>query len=153
MPLQHAGHGPHAAPRAVHHQPGACARYGPSYDLRLPRDAAVVQCTSARGTPYGQDRRGQPGWRLVLTLLDCEWSPQQIVGTLRRVFHNLRHRQMPHETIYTANYAQPQGNAVNSSPASARAVIFCQNKSDSRSHNLLKREERSFKINSLQFNN
>jgi IS30 family transposase len=48
-------------------------------------------------------------WRVVLTLLDWKWSPQQIAATLRRVFPNEPQRHVSHETIYTAIYAQPRG--------------------------------------------
>src|SRR5512135_17707 len=45
-------------------------------------------------------------WRVVLTLLDWKWSPQQIAATLKRVFPNEPARHVSHETIYTAIYAQ-----------------------------------------------
>jgi len=48
-------------------------------------------------------------WGIVLTLLDWKWSPQQIAGTLKRVFANEPRRHVSHETIYTAIYAQPRG--------------------------------------------
>ena len=48
-------------------------------------------------------------WLRVLTLLDWRWSPQQISGTLKRVFANDPTRHVSHETIYTAIYAQPRG--------------------------------------------
>ena len=48
-------------------------------------------------------------WGMVLTLLDWKWSPQQIAGTLKRVFPNEPRRHVSHETIYTAIYAQPRG--------------------------------------------
>ena len=47
------------------------------------------------------------GWQVVLTLLDWRWSPQQIAGTLKRVFPNEPERHVSHETIYNAIYAQP----------------------------------------------
>ena len=49
------------------------------------------------------------GWGVVLTLLDWRWSPQQIAGTLKRVFPNEPERHVSHETIYNAIYAQPRG--------------------------------------------
>ena len=48
-------------------------------------------------------------WRVVLTLLDWKWSPQQIAATLKRVFPDEPERHVSHETIYTAIYAQPRG--------------------------------------------
>lgn len=48
-------------------------------------------------------------WPAVVTLLHWRWSPEQIAVTLRRTFPNERQRQVSHETIYTAVYAQPYG--------------------------------------------
>ena len=48
-------------------------------------------------------------WSVVVTLLDWRWSPQEIAGTLKRVFPNEPERHVSHETIYTAIYAQPRG--------------------------------------------
>ena len=48
-------------------------------------------------------------WGVVLTLLDWKYSPQQIAGTLKRVFPDDPRRQVSHETIYTAIYAHPRG--------------------------------------------
>jgi IS30 family transposase len=48
-------------------------------------------------------------WIRVLTLLNWRWSPQQIAGTLKRVYPNQSHRHVSHETIYTAIYALPRG--------------------------------------------
>jgi len=52
---------------------------------------------------------GGVSWAAVLTLLDWKWSPQQIAGTLKRVFPDEPERHVSHETIYTAIYAQPRG--------------------------------------------
>ena len=48
-------------------------------------------------------------WRVVLTLLEWKWSPQQISGTLKRMYRTDPTQQVSHETIYTAIYAQPRG--------------------------------------------
>jgi IS30 family transposase len=48
-------------------------------------------------------------WSVVVTLLDWKWSPQEIAGTLKRVFPNEPERHVSHETIYTAIHAQPRG--------------------------------------------
>ncbi|MGF6609270.1 IS30 family transposase [Paraburkholderia sp. WSM4175] len=45
--------------------------------------------------------------RIVLTLLEWKWSPQQISGTLKRMYPTDPTQQVSHETIYTAIYAQP----------------------------------------------
>jgi transposase, IS30 family len=48
-------------------------------------------------------------WGVVLTLLEWKWSPQQIAATLKRVWPDDPSKQVSHETIYTAIYAQPRG--------------------------------------------
>jgi IS30 family transposase len=48
-------------------------------------------------------------WRIVLTLLEWKWSPQQISGTLKRMYPTDSTQHVSHETIYTAIYAQPRG--------------------------------------------
>jgi IS30 family transposase len=48
-------------------------------------------------------------WSVVLTLLEWKWSPQQISGTLKRMWPNDPTLHVSHETIYTAIYAQPRG--------------------------------------------
>jgi IS30 family transposase len=48
-------------------------------------------------------------WRVVLTLLEWKWSPQQISGTLKRMYPTDSTQHVSHETIYTAIYAQPRG--------------------------------------------
>ncbi len=48
-------------------------------------------------------------WAVVLELLKCKWSPQQIAATLGRVFPDEPEFHVSHETIYTAIYAQPRG--------------------------------------------
>jgi IS30 family transposase len=68
-----------------------------------------VPRTPTRCTPRGQARLDSLAWGLVLTLLDWKWSPQQIAGTLKRVFPNEPRRHVSHETIYTAIYALARG--------------------------------------------
>jgi IS30 family transposase len=63
-------------------------------------------------------------WLRVLTLLDWRWSPQQISGTLKRVFPNDPTHHVSHETIYTAIYAQPRGEL-------RRQLIACLRRSHS----------------------
>jgi IS30 family transposase len=48
-------------------------------------------------------------WRVVTTLLQWRWSPQQIAATLKRVFPQQQERHVSHETIYTTIYAHPKG--------------------------------------------
>lgn len=52
---------------------------------------------------------GSINWSVVTTLLHWKWSPEQIAGTLKRVFPGQRERHVSHETIYTAIYAHPKG--------------------------------------------
>jgi len=47
--------------------------------------------------------------RIVLSLLSWKWSPQQISGTLKRLWPEDPSMHVSHETIYTAIYAQPRG--------------------------------------------
>src|SRR5260370_2093676 len=48
-------------------------------------------------------------WRVVLTLLEWKWSPQQISGTLKRMSPNDPTQHFSHQPIYPAIYAQPRG--------------------------------------------
>ena len=62
---------------------------------------------AARPCPKLHPQSGS--WRVVLTLLEWKWSPQQISGTLKRMWPNDPTQHVSHETIYTAIYAQPRG--------------------------------------------
>ena len=73
----------------------------PAHALSIERRAAARR--PAKLHPHGV------AWRVVLTLLDWKWSPQQISGTLKRMWPNDSTQQVSHETIYTAIYAQPRG--------------------------------------------
>ncbi|AJT48730.1 transposase [Burkholderia thailandensis] len=42
-------------------------------------------------------------------LCERQWSPQEIAGTLKRVFPDDPSLHVSHETIYNAIYAQPRG--------------------------------------------
>src|SRR5258708_4381196 len=59
--------------------------------------------------PPGKLHAQSVAWRVVLTLLAWKWSPQQISGTLKRMWPNDPAQHVSHETIYTAIYAQPRG--------------------------------------------
>src|SRR5258706_2308752 len=68
--------------------------------------------------PPGKLHAQSVAWRVVLTLLAWKWSPQQISGTLKRIWPNDPALRVSHETIYapkevplgdTAIYAQPRG--------------------------------------------
>lgn len=48
-------------------------------------------------------------WQAVCGLLARKWSPQQIAATLQADDPDEPQRQVSHETIYTAIYAQPRG--------------------------------------------
>jgi IS30 family transposase len=45
----------------------------------------------------------------VLTLLEWRWSPQQISGTLKRIWPRDLSMHVSHEPIYNAIYARPRG--------------------------------------------
>jgi transposase, IS30 family len=74
----------------------------------VPAQALSAARRVAARRPAKLDPQGVT-WRIVLTLLDWKWSPQQISGTLRRMYPDDSTQQVSHETIYTAIYAQPRG--------------------------------------------
>jgi transposase, IS30 family len=80
-------------------------------ELAYASHSAQVAATSRRvaARPASKLDLHGVGWSLVLTMLDWRWSPQQIAGTLKRVFADEPERHVSHETIYTAIYAQPRG--------------------------------------------
>jgi IS30 family transposase len=74
-------------------------------------EAAQVACRARRkdGRPEGKGQIQGVLWDVVLTMLNWRWSPQQIAGTLQRMFPENPDLQISHETIYNAIYAQPRG--------------------------------------------
>ena len=72
---------------------------------------AQVRCAQRRsaGRARGKLHPQSPSWSAVLTMLSWKWSPQQIAGTLKRMFPDEPQRHISHETIYTAIYAHPAG--------------------------------------------
>ena len=96
-------------------------RSGSTISRELQRNSAVAQtyashtaqahCAGRReaGRPMAKlDTRGVL-WDVVTCLLNWRWSPQQVAGTLKRVFPDEPELHVSHETIYTAIYAQPRG--------------------------------------------
>src|SRR5258708_1655351 len=87
----------------------------------LPRNTcSTVGYASAPAQPLSTDRReaARPcpkrhpqsvSWRVVLSLLEWKWSPQQISGTLKSMSPDDPTQHVSHETICTAIYAQPRG--------------------------------------------
>jgi IS30 family transposase len=73
----------------------------------VPAQAFCSARRAAARRPAKLDPQGVT-WRIVITLLDWKWSPQQISGTLRRMYPNDPSQQVSHE-IYTAIYARPYG--------------------------------------------
>ncbi|MEO7042535.1 MAG: helix-turn-helix domain-containing protein [Gemmatimonadaceae bacterium] len=63
--------------------------------------AAQVTCDGRRqaARPALKLDVNSVAWRVVLTLLNWKWSPQQIASTLKRVFPNEPERHVSHETI------------------------------------------------------
>ena len=80
-------------------------------ELGYTSDTAREQLARRRSTARPAAKLDVDGvaWRVVLTLLEWKWSPQQIAATLKRVFPDEPERHVSHETIYTAIYAQPRG--------------------------------------------
>ncbi|WP_455285941.1 IS30 family transposase [Cupriavidus necator] len=72
---------------------------------------AQARCTNRRDAarPRAKLHVQSVAWGVVLTLLEWRWSPQQISGTLKRMWPNDPTQHVSHETIYTAIYAQPRG--------------------------------------------
>ena len=72
---------------------------------------AQALCAARRRAGRGPAKLCTQGvrWRIVLTLLDWKWSPQQISGTLRRMYPTDPTQHVSQETINTAIYAQPRG--------------------------------------------
>ena len=81
---------------------------GPERYASVPAQALSVARRVAGRRPAKLDPQGVT-WRIVLTLLDWKWSPQQISGTLKRMHPNDSSQRVSHETIYTAIYARPYG--------------------------------------------
>jgi len=74
-------------------------------------EAAQAACQARRkdGRPEAKGQIQGVLWDVVLTMLNWRWSPQQIAGTLHRIFPGNPSLQISHETIYNAIYAQPRG--------------------------------------------
>jgi IS30 family transposase len=77
------------------------------YGSHLAHQACTLRRRSAR-RPTKLDPHSL-SWRVVITLLDWKWSPQQIAATLQRTYPHQPERHVSHETIYTAIYALPRG--------------------------------------------
>ena len=86
---------------------------------RLPADAGYDATTAANNYRVRRSRsvrrrklvEGQPLYQQVRDWLRYwHWSPQQIAATLRRMYPDDPTRQVSHETIYAAIYAQPRGS-------------------------------------------
>jgi IS30 family transposase len=103
-----------AMARTLHRAPSTISREllrntadGKAYGSHVAQQACQARrCAAKPETKLDVDGFA---WLRVLTLLDWRWSPQQISGTLKRIFPNDRKRHVSHETIYTAIYAQPRG--------------------------------------------
>ena len=92
-----------------------------AYGSHLAQQACGARQCAARPTAK-LDVRGV-AWRVVLTMLDWKWSPQQIAATLKRTFPNEPARHVSHETISTASTPCPGASCdASSSPACARAM-------------------------------
>ncbi|CQR42491.1 MULTISPECIES: IS30 family transposase [Thiomonas] len=78
-----------------------------------PYAAATAQqrCATRRDAARPSPKLHRDGilWGVVTALLDWKYSPQQIAGTLLRVYPERPELQVSHETIYTAIYAHARG--------------------------------------------
>jgi IS30 family transposase len=97
----------HRAPSTISRE---IARNAP-VDLDYGSHIAQQSCLARRHTGRPAPKLGfdSLAWLRVLTLLNWKWSPQQISGTLKRMFPKEPARHVSHETIYTAIYALPRG--------------------------------------------
>ena len=74
--------------------------------------SAAQQCSAVRreaARPVPKLQSGGVLWGVVTTLLDWKYSPQQIAGTLLRMYPDRPELRVSHETVYTAIYAQARG--------------------------------------------
>ena len=79
----------------------------PIYD---PVSAGHRACAAAKASrPEHKLAPASVLFGVVCHFLRERWSPQQIAGTLRRMYPDDPSRRTSHETIYTALYAMPQG--------------------------------------------
>ncbi|MEM5288483.1 transposase [Paraburkholderia sabiae] len=73
---------------------------GPEHYASMPAQALSVARRATARRPAKLDPQAVT-WRIVLTLLDWKWSPQQISGTLKRMYPNDSSQRDSRETIYT----------------------------------------------------
>ena len=97
----------HRAPSTVSRELARNTASGERYGSHVAQLTCQARQRTAR--PVAKLQRDGLRWGLVLTMLNWNWSPQQIAGTLRRAFPDQPERHVSHETIYTAIYAQPRG--------------------------------------------
>ena len=78
-----------------------------SYDANL----AHLQCQARRVAPRRQPKLHTDGalFHVVRHHLNLRWSPQQIAGKLKAMWHNDSRNTVSHETIYNAIYLHPRG--------------------------------------------
>jgi IS30 family transposase len=95
------------SPSTVSRELARNGRSGHSYASAFAHQA----CHTRREAARPQAKLALQGlcWFSVVSMLQWKWSPQQIVGALRRTHPNNRTYHVSHETIYTAIYALPRG--------------------------------------------
>jgi IS30 family transposase len=103
--IAHALHrSPSSISRELRRNSGADSRaYDPVHASRRARLAARTARTVRKLD------LASPLFGVVTHFLHQRWSPQQIGGTLRRMYPNDPSQRVSHETIYTALYAMPRG--------------------------------------------
>src|SRR5665647_819812 len=97
----------HRAPSTISREIARNTNPSVTYGSHVAQQSCQARRRAAR--PRTKLNIDSVAWMVVLTLLEWKWSPQQISATLKRTFPNESERNVSHETIYTAIYAQPRG--------------------------------------------
>ncbi|PVY76438.1 IS30 family transposase [Tamilnaduibacter salinus] len=95
------------SPSTVSREVRRHTRAGQPYDAN--RAARMAQFSRARCRPRRKLVEGTDLYEMVLDMLRNRWSPQQISGTLRRMFPDDPDYQVSHESVYKTIYAIPHG--------------------------------------------
>ena len=127
--LKQQGSSVRAIARTLGRSPGTVSRElhrNDSAEWGYTSAAAQALCTSRRAAARPARKLEPEGalWQTVCDLLARKWSPQQIAATLQAEHPDEPERQVSHETIYTAIYAQPRGEL-------RRQLISCLRKGNS----------------------
>ena len=111
--MKQRGHGLREIARTLGRDPGSVSRElrrnaGPDGYASTPAQAAFV-ARRAAAKPMAKLHPQGKLWTVVTSCLAWNWSPQQITGTLARMWPDDPGMHVSHETIYTAIYAHAGG--------------------------------------------